>query len=117
MPGEVMEAFCDDLNTPAVFAVMHGLADRAMAGDAAAAGGLRAAGAVLGLLQQAPEAWFHGGVDATEVEAGIAERLAARQARDFARADAIRAEWLAKGIAFEDKPGGATIWRRVSEGS
>jgi cysteinyl-tRNA synthetase len=70
---------------------------------------------MLGLLQQSPEAWFQGGVDATAIEAAIAERLAARRERDFARADAIRAEWLARGIAFEDKPGGTTLWRRVAE--
>ncbi len=114
-PAAVVDALCDDLNTPEAFAAMHGLADRAMRGDAEAAAGLKAAGALLGLLQQSPEAWFQGGVDAAVVEAAIAERLAARRARDFARADAIRAEWLARGIAFEDKPDGTTLWRRVSE--
>ncbi len=114
-PASVVDALCDDLNTPEAFAAMHGLADRAMRGDAAAASELKAAGGMLGLLQQAPEAWFQGGVDAAAVEAAIAERLAARRARDFARADAIRAEWLARGIAFEDKPDGTTLWRRVSE--
>ena len=115
VPEPVLEALCDDLNTPEVFAAMHVLADRAMAGDVAAACGLRAAGNTLGLLQQSPEAWFHGGIDAGAVEAAIAERIAARRARDFARADAIRAEWLAQGIAFEDKPDGTTLWRLVSE--
>ncbi len=115
VPEAVMDALCDDLNTPAAFAAMHGLADRAMAGDAAAAAGLRAAGGLMGLLQQAPETWFQGGVDAAAVEAALAERIAARRARDFARADAIRAEWLARGIAFEDKPDGTTLWRRVSQ--
>jgi len=46
------------------------------------------------------------------IEAATTERLAARNARDFARADAIRAEWLARGVAFEDRPGG-TRWQRV----
>ena len=115
VPGAVMEALCDDLNTPAALAALHGLADQAMAGDAAAAAGLRAAGGLMGLLGQAPDAWFQGGVDAAAVEAAIAERLAARRARDFARADAIRAAWLAQGIAFEDKPDGTTLWRRVAE--
>ncbi len=115
VPGAVMEAMCDDLNTPAALAAMHGLAGRALAGDAAAAAGLRAAGGLLGLLRQEPDAWFQGGVDAGAVEAAIAERLAARRARDFTRADAIRAAWLARGVAFEDKPGGVTVWRRVSE--
>ena len=115
MPAPVMDALCDDLNTPAAFAAMHALADRAMAGDAASAGALKAAGALLGLLQQAPQAWFQGGADGAAIEAAIIERLAARKSRDFARADAIRAEWVGKGIAFEDRPDGTTIWRQVAE--
>ena len=113
VPPSVMEALCDDLNTPLALSAMHALADRALAGDFDAACGLRAAGAVLGLLSQDAGAWFRGGdADVSAIEAAIAERLAARKAREFARADAIRAEWAAKGIAFEDGPQGTT-WRRV----
>ncbi|WP_284947405.1 cysteine--tRNA ligase [Acidisoma cladoniae] len=111
VPAEVMAALCDDLNTPGAIAALHVLADRALAGDAAAAAGLHAAGRVLGLLQVAPETWFQGEGDAG-VDAAIAERLAARKARDFGRADAIRAELLARGIVLEDGPGGTT-WRRA----
>jgi cysteinyl-tRNA synthetase len=46
------------------------------------------------------------------VEQAIAARLAARKARDFARADAIRAELLADGVVLEDGPSG-TSWRRA----
>jgi cysteinyl-tRNA synthetase len=113
VPPSVMEALCDDLNTPLALSAMHALADRALAGDFDAACGLRAAGAVLGLLLQDAGTWFRGGdVDVVAIDAAIAERLAARKAREFARADAIRAEWAAKGIAFEDGPQGTT-WRRV----
>jgi cysteinyl-tRNA synthetase len=113
VPESVMDALCDDLNTPLALSAMHALADRALAGDFDAACGLRAAGAVLGLLQADPGAWFRGGdVDVAAIEAAITERLAARKARDFARADAIRAEWAARGIAFEDGPQG-TVWRRA----
>ena len=113
MPQGVLDALCDDLNTPEALAALHTLADRAMAGDAAAGAGLRAGGALLGLLQQDTAAWFQGDGDA-EVEAAMQARIDARRARDFKRADAIRQEWLARGIAFEDRPDGTSTWRRSS---
>jgi len=114
VPPSVMAALCDDLNTPLALSAMHALADRALAGDFDAACGLRAAGQVMGLLRQDAQDWFRGGTDdVAAIEAAIAERLAARKARDFARADAIRAEWAERGIAFEDGPQG-TSWRRVN---
>ena len=39
---------------------------------------------------------------ATFVEAKIAERAAAKKEKDFAKADAIREELLAKGVAIKD---------------
>jgi cysteinyl-tRNA synthetase len=102
----------DDLNTPLAIAELHRLADAALAGDAAASGGLRAAGEMLGILQADPAAWFRGGDDAAAIETAIAERLAARRARDFARADAIRQELASQGVLLEDGPGGTT-WRRA----
>ncbi|MBV9735231.1 MAG: cysteine--tRNA ligase [Acidisphaera sp.] len=115
VPVPVMAALCDDLNTPLALAGLHALADAALAGDAQAAAGLRSAGALLGLLQADPAAWFRGAGDAGAIKAAIAERQAARRERDFARADAIRATLAGQGVVLEDGPAGTT-WRRASTG-
>jgi cysteinyl-tRNA synthetase len=46
------------------------------------------------------------------IEALVARRNAAREARDFALSDALRAELTAKGVVLEDAPTGST-WRRA----
>lgn len=113
----------DDLNTPRALAALFDLARSVQrAGDMpagrAAAGSLKASAALLGLLQQDPEAWFTrspAGDDepeAAEVEALLAARRAARAARDFAAADRIRDQLAGSGILIEDGPDG-TRWRRA----
>ena len=119
---EVEAALCDDLNTPKALAALHRLAgDLNRAGDEAARAQARAAlrgsGALLGLLQADPEAWFRGagqedGMSDADIEALIAARAAARAQRDFAEADRIRDAMAAEGIALEDTAEG-TLWRRA----
>ncbi len=111
IPASVLEPLTDDVNTPGAIAGLHVLADAALAGDAAGAAGLLAAGKVLGLFNQTPENWFRGDGDAAKIEALIEERRLARAAKNFARADDIRKALEADGIVLEDTPTG-TSWRK-----
>jgi cysteinyl-tRNA synthetase len=112
LPAVIFEPLCDDLNTPGAIAGLHGLADAALAGDAAAAGFMLAAGQLLGLFNQTPEDWFRGDADAAKIEGLIAERKAARLAKNFGRADEIRKSLEADGILLEDNAAG-TSWRKI----
>ena len=71
--------------------------------------------ATLGILERAPAEFLQAGVaglDTATIEARIAERAAAKKAKEFARADQIRADLLAHGVVLEDGPGGTT-WRNL----
>ncbi len=80
---------------------------------------LRQLGGRLGLLQEDPACYLRSGgrvgspqVSDAEIEALIAERVSAKQARDFARADALRQQLLALSVQLEDGRDG-TRWRRL----
>ncbi|MCC4607997.1 cysteine--tRNA ligase [Xanthomonas campestris] len=136
IPEPIEDALNDDLNTPLALAVLAKLAKEANRAllDVAPAGNptnapspdrlaalqrakaeLLGAGLALGLLQQDPAAWFSRGTDAGDdarITALVEERGAAKKARDFARADAIRTQLADEGIVLEDTPQGVR-WKRA----
>ena len=61
--------------------------------------------------EAAPELVLRLALSDAEIDALVAERSEAKKARNFARADAIRAELLAKGVVIEDSKDGAR-WKR-----
>jgi cysteinyl-tRNA synthetase len=106
------DAMDDDFDTPIAFAVLHELRGEVnRTRSSGLAGLLRALGGTLGLLQSDPTAFLQGGMQ-VDVQALIDQRNAAKKAKDYPRADAIRRELEAAGIALEDKPGGITEWRK-----
>ncbi|MCW2004163.1 cysteinyl-tRNA synthetase [Xanthomonas arboricola] len=120
IPAPVEAALDDDLNTPQALAEVARIAGEARkANDAADRARLKAellgAGLALGLLQQEPAAWFSRGADAGDdarIAALVDERSAAKKAKDFARADAIRQQLADEGIVLEDTAQGVR-WKRA----
>lgn len=116
---ELIDALCDDLNTPKALSVLNATARKAQeTRDPQFKKALLEAGNMLGILQNDPAAWLgyaHDGGDAEaeKIEALLKERQDARANKDFARADEIRNELDAMRVVIEDSPDGPK-WRRVS---
>jgi cysteinyl-tRNA synthetase len=132
----------DDFNSPEAIAVLQNITREINSAKAAglelraAALGaeLRSLGSVLGIAQVDAAQWAKLGSAApgtgstpltghapgaavamadAEIDRRIAERLAARKAKNWAESDRIRDELAKAGIILEDKPGGTTSWRRA----
>lgn len=120
IPDALEAILDDDLNTPAALAEiarLAGEARKAAGADARreAKAALLGAGKALGLLQQPPADWFARGAsgdDDARIQRLVDERITAKQARDFARADAIRDELASQGILLEDTPQGVRWVRK-----
>jgi cysteinyl-tRNA synthetase len=104
-------AMDEDFGTPEAVAVLFDLAGEVnRTKSSELAGLLRSLGAVLGLLQQAPEAFLQkgSGGDASEILIQIGLRADAKARKDFTEADRIRKDLLAQGIVLKDSPTGTT---------
>ncbi|MGQ0523056.1 MAG: cysteine--tRNA ligase [Betaproteobacteria bacterium] len=129
------DAMNDDFNTPEAVAVLFELANevnRTRSGSDACV--LKSLAGILGVLQRDPTDFLQGrhvivpesgrleikGGEASlkvefsseRIEELIANRSAARKAKNFAESDRIRKELLDAGVILEDTPQGTT-WRRA----
>jgi cysteinyl-tRNA synthetase len=109
----------DDFATSEAIAVLFDLANQVNRdGDMKMVHQLRGLAGVLGLLQRDPQEFLQAtpvsedGLSNEAIDALIAARVAAKQAKNFAESDRIRDELKAAGIVLEDKPGGLIEWRR-----
>lgn len=114
--SEFTKAMDDDFNTPIALSVLFQLSHEVNKNSSPAlVATLKHLAGIMGLLYEDPAAFLQSGFaedDKMLIEQLIAERLQARAERNWARADQIRAELLAKGIELEDGASGTT-WRRV----
>ena len=118
-----VDAMNDDFNTPEAIAVLFDLAsevNRAQGTEKQLlASTLKSLGGLLNFLQREPMAFLQAGskqkdgMTVAQIKEQIAQRAAAKQAKDFAKADSIRKMLLEQGVVLEDKPGGLTEWRRA----
>ena len=115
---DLLDALCDDVNTPSAIARLHAIAGE-IRGPAS---GLRqielkrsmkASGFLLGLLVRTREQYLKNDphvvlVDKAKVESLINAREHARRAKQFAAADRIRDELAKMGVVLKDSKDGTT---------
>jgi cysteinyl-tRNA synthetase len=111
--ADVVDALADDLNTPKALAAFHELRGEAAKGSAGAAACLKASAQLMGLLQTDTAewaAWRPAGlaIDDARIDSLVAQRNAARKAKDFRESDRIRDELAAMGIVLKDSKDGTT---------
>jgi len=123
-PG-VLDALSDDLNTPAALSELHRLAHPAVMGQMVmglsemgqmeAPEQFKASANLLGLLRQTRSArqaaaLSEAEIDPTQIDAIVAERSAARAARNWGESDRLRDQLAALGVAIKDNKDGTTTW-------
>ncbi|MCK8136766.1 MULTISPECIES: cysteine--tRNA ligase [Pseudoalteromonas] len=116
------KAMNDDFNSPEALPVVFEVAkelNRVKDSDSEKAGHLafilRSLGEILGIAQQAPEAFLQGSQnddEVAEIEALIVKRNDARASKNWAAADEARDALNALGVILEDSAG-KTTWRKA----
>ena len=115
----IIEALCDDLNTPEALGQLNILINSLQDADEAQKKEIMptiySSARMLGILQHDPDSWLgyskvDDGKDTEKIEQMIEERNNCRNNKNFEQADKIRDELKSMGIDIEDTPDG-TIWR------
>jgi cysteinyl-tRNA synthetase len=109
----VIDQLSDDLNTPQIIAVLHGLRNSAASGNERDRNQFAASLRLLGFLSESAAEWSGrkqraSGLDEKQVDALIADRAAARARKDFKESDRIRDELAAMGVVVKDSKEGTT---------
>jgi len=120
VPRAVLEAWCDDLNTPLAIAEFNNLVTPLNKAEkkferAEAKSEIIDTAKLLGILEADPEAWFTGSADEdedAEIEDLIKQHEDTKKNKDFATAEQIHNQLLARGILLENFKEG-TSWKRV----
>jgi len=113
---EFRDSMNDDLNVPKAVAALFTLRGEVLEGAVVGSGAqaaldlLAEADAVLGVLELEPAGG--GDEEDAEIDALVAARNAARDAKDWAEADRVRDELNALGIVVEDTADGGSSWFR-----
>ena len=115
IPSSVLEALCDDLNTPKAIAEIFKLVKKLNKAKhhndkELLAAAIYVSGNIMGLLGSGPDQWFSKNTDnrisEEEIEELIAQREKARAEEDFDQADSLRKQIEKKGITLEDTSSG-----------
>lgn len=116
-------AMNDDFNTRVALAAMYDLVRELNSAkhDASKAdplvAELKAMGQILGIFNESPDVFLQTGsedqIASDAVDVLVAERIQAKQDKNYARADEIRKQLTESGIVIEDNKDGTSLWRRI----
>lgn len=114
---KILDALCNNLNTPLALSELHSVADQIFKASAAdeidnLCAKLKASAKILGLLENSPSNWFRSDQKFSDdqIEKMLEERATAKAQKNYKLADEIRKNLLDAGIQIEDTKNGTT-WK------
>lgn len=114
VPEELLDVLRDDLNTPKAYAALNALSKAAAEKKSPQAkSAFKKACDLMGFLQQDPAMFlgYASNDDTSWIDTLLQQRIDAKKAKDFAKADDIRKQLSEKGILIEDTPTGS-VWKK-----